>query len=302
MQRRFLPPQSFCLTGLALLPLMASAADWTSPYGQGRDGNSPPVETTYSFKSAVHEGSVSPGDIDSLHFHAGYVEVLKLSEDFNWLVGVDWRRFQFSVPAGAPIPTTLQSTALVIGGEWRVTDRWRARLEVLPGVYSDFEDITGEDLNAPFTIEVSYAISDTLTVGGQLLFDARRDSPLVGSAGVTWKFADRWQLSLWLPRPQIEFRATDQVTLFAGASVAGGTYRVAQDFGSKRGRPALDDQAVDYQEVRVGAGFRWRVQNRFNLELAGGWTVDRRFHFHERNLLLNGDGAPYVQASFGLSF
>jgi len=132
--------------------------------------------------------------------------------------------------------------------------------------------------------------------------NAQRDSPLLGGAGVRWKFADDWLLSLWFPRPRIEFKATDNVTVFAGATFTGGSYVVADDFGSRRGRPDLDGEAVDFQEVRVGAGLRYVIKQKLGVELGGGWTVDRRYQFHERDLLLNGDGTPYVQLSFGLMF
>lgn len=262
----------------------------------------PPTGVIYSFPSTIHQGNTRLGDIDTLEFHATYIQSVKLNDSFKWLVGADWHRFQASVPAGTPVPNTLQSAAAVLGFDWHFHEKWRARLEVLPGIYSDFHDISGDDINAPFSVEVSYSISPTLLIGGQLSVHARRDSPLLGAAGVRWKFADDWLLSLWFPRPRIEFKATDHVTLFAGATFTGGTYVVADDFGSRRGRSDLDREAVDFQEVRVGGGLRYAIKQKLAVELGGGWMVDRRYHFHERDLLLNGDGAPYVQLSFGLMF
>jgi hypothetical protein len=260
----------------------------------------PPANAAYSFPSTIRQGDTRLGDLDTLELRATYIHSPRLNENFRWLVGADWYRQQADVPAGAPIPDTLQSVAAVLGFDWRPADHWRARLEIFPGVFSDFDDISGKDVNAPFTAEVSYEFSPRLQVGGQLGFNARRNSPLLGGAGVRWRFADDWLLSLWFPRPRIEFNATPRVTLFAGASLSGGTFVVADDFGTRRGRPDLDGEAVDYQEVRVGGGLRYTFKNKLGVELGGGWTVDRRYHFHERDLLLNGDGAPYVQFALGL--
>jgi Domain of unknown function (DUF6268) len=278
------------------------AADFVSEVDNDWFRAWPPAGVTYSFPSTIYQGNTRLGDIDTLEFHATYIQSVKVNNDFKWLVGADWYRQQASVPSGAPIPNTLQSAAAVLGFDWRFRERWRARLEVQPGIYSDFRDISSDDINAPFSIEASYSINPNLLIGGQLSVNARRDSPLLGGAGVRWKFADDWLLSLWFPRPRIEFNATDNVTLFAGAAFTGGTYVVADDFGSRRGRSNLDGQAVDYQEVRVGGGLRYTFKDKLGIELGGGWTVDRRYHFHERNLLLNGDGAPYVQLSLGLMF
>ncbi|MCI0744546.1 MAG: hypothetical protein L0Y58_03985, partial [Verrucomicrobia subdivision 3 bacterium] len=206
----------------------------------------PPAEVTYSFSSPIRQADTRLGDIDTLSFHTSYTEDVRQAENFEWLVGFDWRRFQSSVPGDLPVPETLQSAAAVLGFDSRIAEKWRLRLEVLPGIYSDFRDIDGSDVNAPFTVELSYSISPALLVGAQLNVDARRNATLLGGAGVRWRFAEQWLLSLWLPRPQIEFSAAERLTAFAGASFAGGTYVVADDFGRRLGRPELDGEAVDY--------------------------------------------------------
>jgi hypothetical protein len=262
----------------------------------------PPASVAYSAPSSIHRGGTRLGDLETLEFHATFVQPLRIRDQFSWLIGADWQRVQASVPAGAPIPNTLQSTAAVLGFDWRPAERWRARLEVLPGVFGDFGDIGGEDFNAPVSVEVSRQLNPALLIGAQLSVNARRDSPVLGGAGVRWKFADDWLLSLWFPRPRIEFSPARRVTLFVGATFTGGTFVVAEDFGTRRGRAELDGQAVDYQEIRTGFGLRYTVAGKLGLELGGGWTVDRRYHFHERDVLLNGEGAPFVQGAFGLQF
>lgn len=262
----------------------------------------PPAEVTYSFPSPIRQGNTRLGNIDTLAVHVGYIEDVRLTENFELLAGFDWRRFQASVPDNSPVPNTLQSVAAVLSVDARLGEKFRLRLEVLPGIYSDFRELTARDFNAPLTAELSYTVNPTLLIGAQLNADARREAVLLGGAGVRWRFADAWLLSLWLPRPQIEFSATEQITLFAGASFAGGTYVVSDNFGLRAGRAELSSQAVDYQEIRAGGGLRWRWRQRVAAEVAGGWTIDRRYHFHERNVLLNGDGAPYVQFSMGLAF
>jgi hypothetical protein len=293
---------------LAVSSLLVRAAAAVEPpatmpnlYDFGLRGG-PPAEVTYSFKSIARLDGAALGDLDTLTLHASWVESFAQSDRFRWLAGADWRRVQASVPAGAPVPDTLQSAAVVLGFDWEINDRWRARLEAIPGVYSDFEDFSGDDFNAPFGVEVSYAINPNLVVGVQFSVDARREMPFVGIPGVRWRLNDRWLLSLWIPRPQIEYRATDELTLFAGASLTGGSYVVADDFGTRSGRPQLNGAAVDFREVRVGGGLRWRVGKWLFAEAAGGWTVERRYDFHEEDTEIKAGGAPYVQASFGATF
>jgi len=69
---------------------------------------------------------------------------------------------------------------------------------------------------------------------------------VLGAVGVRWKFAEDWLLSLWFPRPRIEYFVAENVTLFAGANFVGGTFIVADDFGRKHNQRNLDDQVVDF--------------------------------------------------------
>lgn len=262
----------------------------------------PPASVAFSFPSTVHRGDTPLGEVDTLEFRATYIESVRFREEIDWLLGVDGHRLQSSVPPGAPIPNALQAIAPVLGLDWRFDERWRARLEWRPGLYSDFAEITDDDVNLPASIDLSYTIHPGLLVGAQLSVNPRREFPVLGAGGVRWRFADGWLLSLWFPRPRLEFVVTDQVTLFGGVTFSGNTFVVADDFGTSRGRPELDGETVDFQEVRAGGGIRYTVRDRLGLELSGGWTIDRRYDFHQRDLLLNGDGAPYLQFALGLLF
>ncbi|MGB0580512.1 MAG: hypothetical protein ACPGVU_12475 [Limisphaerales bacterium] len=172
----------------------------------------------------------------------------------------------------------------------------------MPGLYSDFSDVSGDDFNSPVLIEGAYRVNDSLEVGIRANVDPFRNNVLVATPGVSWLINELWKLELWFPRPQIEYSMRDDITLFAGGSVSGGSFRVADDFGTSLGRPTLNGEKVDYREVRAGAGVRVEFGRGILGEFAGGWIFDRRFEFHERNLTLNGDGAPYVQVSLGAQF
>lgn len=169
--------------------------------------------------------------------------------------------------------------------------QWSLRTEIDPGIYSDSEDITGADFNAPMGLRAVYARSRELQCVFGLNLDLRSGNPVVGGAGLRWQFAPDWTLLFLIPAPRIEYAATPNLTFFAGANLRGGTFRVAEDFGRSRGRPALDDQNVGYREISAGAGARWKLSPTMALSIGAGWMFDRRFEYDDRDLLLNGDGA-----------
>jgi hypothetical protein len=79
-----------------------------------------PAEVTYSFPSNIRERGRRLGDFDTLAFHIGYIADVRQGDTFEWLLGIDWRRIQTSVPDGVAVPNTLQSAAAVLGFDSRI--------------------------------------------------------------------------------------------------------------------------------------------------------------------------------------
>lgn len=135
-----------------------------------------------------------------------------------------------------------------------------------------------------------------------LTFNYRSQYPVFGGVGLRWKFAEHWTLALLLPKPSVEYTVNEHLTLFAGGGISGGAFRVAKDFGNKDGQPKLNNSDVTYREMRVGSGARYRFNEHITLTADAGWMIDRRFEFDNGDLLLNGDGAPYVRVGVSGSF
>ena len=68
------------------------------------------------------------------------------------------------------------------------------------------------------------------------------------------------------------------------------------------GEPALNNDTVSYRELRAGGGARWQFSRALQLTVEGGYAWDRRFQFNRSNVLLNGDGAPYLGITLSGSY
>ncbi|HEY1172818.1 MAG TPA: DUF6268 family outer membrane beta-barrel protein [Verrucomicrobiae bacterium] len=252
---------------------------------------------SYSAPADLNIGDVNAGEMDAFHTDLSYLLRFPTSDSYAWGVGFGWERSGFGLPAGVPLPNTVNALTLNFQNDWKFADKWNLRIDVRPGLFSDLEDIDGGDVNVPLTVGVSYQQSATLMWVAALNVDYLRDIPVIGGVGVRWQFAQDWTLSLILPKPALEYQLNPQTTLFAGAELMGGAYRVAEDFGDRTGRPNLNDEIVSYREIRVGGGVRARLGKGFSVAAEAGWVVDRRFVFEDADLQLNGDGALY----FGLT-
>jgi len=259
------------------------------------------ADISFTGSSAIAEGTVSRGDLEHQSFRIDGVRTIGLDRGAAILVGGSWRRLDFS-GATFPIPESLTAMALKLGYSRPLNQQWSLRAEIDPGLYSDFEDISGDDFNAPIGLRMVYAASRELQWLFGLNVDLRSSNPVIGGFGVRWQFAKDWTLLFLIPEPRIEYAVSPTVRIFGGASLRGGTFRVAEDYGRARGRPELDNQDIDFREISAGVGVRWQLQPGLNLTASGGWSIDRRFEFEERNLLLNGDGAPTFQLALNGSF
>lgn len=245
--------------------------------------------------SAIHERGNSLGDIHTTHGRFRYGATFIPGGNMNWSLGLDLQTLHFGGLPASPLPDGLYALSVPLGINWRWTDRLSFVAEVSPGIYTDFDGITSEAFNAPILAGVTYSVNPDLLLVLQLSLDARRDVLLIGGPGVRWRFAERWTLSLILPRPRIEFVPADGWMLTAGGEIVGGAYQLGEDSGTGRGRPDLDDVNMSYREIRAGVGVFRQLTDRWRIEGAAGWMIDRRFVVDERRLQFNGDGAPYVR-------
>jgi hypothetical protein len=260
------------------------------------------VNTGYSAGSDIRLGTRELGNLNATRTRLEYKGVFNPAAEFNWGVGAAYARWDFGRDPGNPLPANLQSVALPISVSWRFREGWQAFGEVSPGLYSDFEQISGDDFNAPFIGGVAYTVNPDLQVFFSASVDPRRDIPVVGGPGVRWRFADQWTLSLLLPRPQIQYRPSADWTFHIGAEMMGGAYHLNPTYGRDNGLPAMDDQMATYREIRTGVGARWGGLKGFYASLESGWMIDRRFVLDDVRLQFNGDGAVYGQLSIGYRY
>lgn len=272
----------------------ADTNQWQRPFG-GNFGAS----ISYSAPSPIAHGSRGLGDLSTVSTRVNYAAVFRSSPTYAWYVGADFSGLFADAPADAPIPESLYGVALDVGNRWQFHPRWHLETRLSPGFYSDFADLDGHDFNLPAFAMLSHEFNEKLTGIFGLAVNVRRDIPVIPGLGVNWRFARQWNLRLVFPVPRLQYNLNEQWSAHLGVEFMRPAYRVGQDFGTRRGRPELDDQMVTYQEWRIGGGLAWQFYRGLNATLDAGWMVDRRFHFEDRDLMLNGDGAPYVKLGIG---
>jgi opacity protein-like surface antigen len=217
--------------------------------------------------------------------------------------GVEWERFSFGIPDGAPLPDTLQAVNLVIGLDTQLSDSILIRVEAQPGVYNMGFDDLSDDFNAPFVAGGSYIFSPNLQLVLGVSVDIERKYPVLPAAGIRWKMAPEWVLNAVLPTPRLEFEVNSGLTLYAGANLKQANYRVDDHFGDNTGNARFNHAVITYTEVRVGAGIDWKISPVVKLTGEVGYQPYREFDFYRAHVRYHQDGgAPYGAISLHGAF
>ena len=205
------------------------------------------------------------------------------------------------LPRLAPFPNTLQAVDAVVGVDLQLFDSWLVRIEAAPGFYGGSSDLRSSDFDVPFIIGGSYIAGANLQWILGLSIDVNREYPVIPAIGVRWSFLDRWVLDAVLPTPRLEFEWSKSLTLFTGADIKDGTFRVSGDLGTNQ--PRLNNAIVEYAEIRVGGGLSWKLASGVIVEVDGGYMPYREFDFHRAGKRFETQqGAAYGQVSLDAKF
>lgn len=252
-------------------------------------------ETEASFAGVAEsrfKGTSFRGDVSEVDFGFHAVASKQFGGGPLIRAGVEWRRYDFGLPDGAPLPDTMQSLALVLGADFQIGEAWLFRLEVTPGFYSGGDDFRAADLNVPVLLGGSYFVSADLQFVAGVELDVNRKYPVLGAVGLRWKFAPGFVLNAVLPNPRLEYSFSKSLTAYVGADLRETTYRMDSAFGRSRGRRKLDGAIVDHTQIRVGAGASWSVNSNLTLECEAGVVPVHEFDYHRAEVGVSSSGVP----------
>jgi hypothetical protein len=290
------------MVGAWLLAASASALgqpDTQPPSGPPRSVYRADISYTGAGRLDAEAGR---GDVDAVLARVSYTHRFRTGDNLSWGVGPVYNGLWLGADAGLPLPRDLHGLALSLSGQWLPADRWWVRLDVRPGIYSDWADISGRDFNAPALVAVGYQIRTNLMLVAGINVNLWSRLATIGGPGVIWQFAETWQLNLVLPKPLLEYAPNRAWAFYVGGEIQGGSYRLAEDFGNQHGRPELNGDTFAYREIRALGGVRWSVTRSLRLSVEAGYAADREFEFRDAGWEFQARGAPFVQALAARSF
>jgi hypothetical protein len=257
---------------------------------------------TYIGGADVKRGSRTITDFDEENFY-GRVLILPRTKVGIVRLGAEYEIYDFDIPAGLQVPNRLQSAALIIGLDTKLSDSLFVRVEAKPGYYSA-SNLEGQDFNAPFIMGGTYLYSSSLQFVFGIAVDVEAQYPVLPGGGFRWKFDPKWVLNATVPTPRLEYEMNRNLTLFAGADFRSKNFRVDDDFVGDGNEPGnLNNAILNYVEIRTGGGLVWKIGESCKLTVEGGYLPYREFDYHRANMRWESDGgAPYGSISLHASF
>lgn len=244
---------------------------------------------------------------------------LRLPElfDATLMRGAAWRYYLFfGTRHGSPVPDELHAVYLNLGLDIKLDESWRLRLAIEPGIYSDMEDLSYHDLNAPGSLSLSYSAGRDFTIAFGLRVQPMSDIPVMPFVGLRWQFAEDWTLNMLGGGPRLEYQISGEqeslpLKIYAGLDMAGGTFRLARDFGDLHGQRELNNVWLSYHEMRAVVGFGGGIpfgdagqnptqpgkepeRRGLTWDVQVGYMFYRMLNYDREERLQNEEGAVYV--------
>ena len=295
--QRFLPASVLALlVGVLLAPGVLAASHFAAAAEEFD------ADFDYVAGAPTHLRGANIGSVEEWNTDVHFAISPQITQRFLLRLGAEWQRSEFRVPDNAPLPDALQQVSAIVGVDCQLTDQWLLRAELDPGIYSDFKDVSWRDVNAPLLLTAACVVDADFQWFAGLRVNVYSQYPVWPLLGLRWKFADEWTLHLILPSPRLEYDVNERLKLYVGGRVQGGTYRVADDFGTDHGIPKLNHEIVDQYELRIGPGVSLRILRNMTIELDAGYMVYREFNYFDRHIVLRSDPAPYGQIALHARF
>ncbi len=259
------------------------------------------AEETYIGEAGVRRSGREISDFDESDAALKFVLTPRVKIGVLRL-GFEWEMFSFGLPAGTPLPNTLQELSAVVGLDMQLSDSILLRVEAQPGFYGT-NNLDFQEVNAPFLVGGTYIYNPNLQFIAGVSVDVEREYPVIPAAGIRWKIARQWVLNAVLPQPRLEFEASKAITLYLGGNIKQTNFRVDEDFGDRHRNTALNRAVISYSEARVGPGIDWKISPAVTLTAEAGYQPYRSFDFYRADVRFHEDGsAPYGMISLHGAF
>lgn len=174
---------------------------------------------------------------------------------------------------GPDLPPQVYGLAAALEAEFRVNQCFSVRATLIPGLYTDFNNLTGRAFRMPAQVVGAYGISDRLVLVGGVMYTGQPSLSILPVAGVIWTPEDVWRLELTFPRARVVRRLDGGLSVYGLLGLQGETYAVRSNDGN---------DLLQYRDIRFGFGAEWNTPATVRFFFEAGVAFARRIEFENQ--------------------
>lgn len=200
-------------------------------------------------------------------------------------------------PVRTDLPARVYDTSASFRWFTKVNEKWSYELEVAPGVYSDFKNVTSDSVRITGKGLAYFVHSRAKQFVMGVVYLDREDIMLLPAAGMIMWFSEGSRLELIFPKPKFTYRIEKDENLERWAYVAG-------EFGGgswaiRRGAAGFDD-IVTYSDLRLIGGLETKHTNGMISQFEVGFVFNRKLEY--KSNIGNYDVSPTGMLRYQLTF
>jgi len=242
--------------------------------------------TRYMPSSGAHDMSGDVGVVDSA---AEYSYAFKAFDKLPVQFGLKTKYIGVDNSTGVKLPAKM--TGLTIGVETTFPffklDKTYVRVGAYPSFFGENWSMEASTFRLPSRFFLIHEANDKLIlIAGVAVYPRFRQSvwPI---AGFLYKPNDRLSFSITPERPNVSYKLSERLTVFAVADASYGEYEVKKD-----GR---DNAILQYKEYSLGTGLTYKLNNSVDITLDGGAAFNRYFKYRDSLGKVNVKNGGYVE-------
>lgn len=242
--------------------------------------------------------------IDELENTFEYGHRFHLFDRVYLKLGVDYERFDFG-KTNAPLPTTLSALRGEINFEYIVKGNVAAFVNFNPGVYYANSKVSLGSVDLNTAVGSLFPVPFLKNVYGLfgLEFSILAHYPVQPFGGLVWLINDHLRLQAVPQEPRLIYTVNKQLDFFVGGEVSGTSFKRNSDDDARPQFKRFSKGVVDFSEERVGAGLTYTPIETVDIDLSGGWDIQRSFNYYRGDSKrFVTDGAPYVKLEVSANF
>ncbi|MBL0224621.1 MAG: hypothetical protein IPQ16_03270 [Geobacteraceae bacterium] len=246
------------------------------------------------FPSADLHGT--PGDVGITDYRLKLARNVKLDDRITLTMGGGYGLKHIDSTPTAALPQDLHALFLEAGARYRINDRSFASIRLYPGFYSDFKDLSTEDLRMPVLALGGYSFDNGLSVVGGFIYRfGYHSSQFIPALGFSYQPNESWRLDLIAPRPGITYFASRQLHLFVAGDFASDEYEINdRSFGAK---------AMKYSDYKAMVGADYLPAPAVKFSTSVGYAFDRKIAFFDGSRPdMRVDDVPFLKISLDVGW